>query len=350
MSLPHPPFCFPPSAPLGCGAEQGVAPAVPGYSSCPFRGSPVVTAGAGCPGFILTLAPGPGNQRLTSAFAQQGRAVPPPPPAAVLGEHWGLGGGCGQPGSLPPCLLACPKQPPGIGEVRGRLWHLPARSFAPFSLPLWVAAASLGCPGADSFCAKRPGQGEQTTVNGAGPDGSSARLGPARWHCSRSRTGPPLAAGKGWACASTGLGTAPAAHTAPSRARTRSCGRDTSAPGRAHWAAGRALRGGLQERCVPPSVCRVTPQRAVWHTPCAPIPSVRILPRCRAGGGGRAVLLLLSPRVRPRRGSCPAPGSQGGGRPMLAVPWGLSPCLAGPLTPCPVPETPCPGTAGSGLS
>lgn len=100
---------LPPTSPrprVRSRAEGGSSP--PQLLLTPFQGSPIVAAGAGRPGFILTPVPGLENQRLTSAFAQWGRAVSPPPPAAVLACSWVSAGGsvASWDTSLPACLPA----------------------------------------------------------------------------------------------------------------------------------------------------------------------------------------------------------------------------------------------------
>lgn len=162
----------------------------------------------------------------------------------------------------------------------------------------------MGAQVPTAFALNSRGKSEQTTVNSAGPEGSSARLGPVRWQCSRSRTGPPtlrrLAPGKGWACASSRLGTAPMARTGPSCARSLSCDRGVSAPGCACWGwcscrlgeppcPADSLRG-LQEGCpVPPtSPCATSPRRerfSSWGRCKAPLAAARPLLRSEAVWG-----------------------------------------------------------------
>lgn len=215
----------------------------------------------------------------------------------------GSGRACGQSGPLHPCPLALLKQPPGIAEVTGKLWPLPARSFAPFPCcQPWVPTAfALNGPGRASRrlltalgqTAAPPGWAPRAgTAPGAGPappwqqarSGHVPALGlaPLLRHAQRrAALAPSPAAEMLWH---------PAVHTGLPAGRT---------PCPAH-----PLQG-LQERCVSPPGGRVTPQRAVRHTPRAHIPSARILPRCGAGAGGQAELLLLSLPFRPRLGAAP---------------------------------------------
>lgn len=128
----------------------------PQFLLASFWGIPVVAPGAGHAGFILIVAPGPGNKGLTSGGLWAARTLLSLPKAASRP--------CGSDGEAvaPPCPQLC----------------------SPFS-------PSLGC-------------------RQLGPGGSSsARLGPPCWQHSRGRTGPPFGTGEGWACASSQLGTQP---------------------------------------------------------------------------------------------------------------------------------------------
>lgn len=90
-------------------------------------------AGAGSPALSCCL----GNQRLTSAFAAQGWAVPLPPPTAAVGCS-GDAGELWAAGPLPPC----PQQPPGLGILTAAL--------LPFPRPpgLLLPAVGAGVPAA----------------------------------------------------------------------------------------------------------------------------------------------------------------------------------------------------------
>lgn len=161
MLVPSPSsLLLPPISPHpGVRSRAGGGSSPPQLLLAPFQGQPHSRSRSQAPWLYLDTGPQPGKPTLNLSLRPVGPGCLPTTPSCcpslLLGERWGL---CGQLGHLPPCKLACPKQPSSVAEVTGRLWHLPARSFAPLSLPAWVAAASLGCPGTDSFGTKRPRQ------------------------------------------------------------------------------------------------------------------------------------------------------------------------------------------------